>query len=169
MTVNRVPCSLGVERCDPRGVAEHTHCVARHSEKGAQKLAESIGVGYDWFTKVTSDSGKAVSPAWLMLALAINTGRTEHIEALAHEAGLVCYQLPKGHTSTDRQTADVLREFGEWLAVMSTRISDGAVDEDDITAIDKEWRDAVNVGEALMSTLRARVQRSRPQIVGGAR
>lgn len=169
MTVNRSSCTLGTERCEPRSVAEHTHCVARHSEKAAQKLAENIGCGYDWFTKATSDAGKAITPSWLMLALAINTGRTEHIEALAHEAGLICYPMPKGHTSTDRQTADVLREVGEWLTVLSTRIADGTVDDDDIAAIDKEWRDAVNVGSALMDTLRSRVQRPRPQAVGGAR
>jgi hypothetical protein len=166
MTVNRSACTLGIERCNPRNVAEHTHCVGRHSEKSAQRLAEGIGVGYDWFTKATSDSGKASAPAWLMLALAINTGRTEHIEALAHEAGLICYRVPKGETPTEKQTADVLREFGEWLTVLSTRMSDGNICDDDIAAIETEWRQHLNVGAALMDSLKARVSRPRPQIVG---
>lgn len=169
MTVTRKPCSLGIERCHPRNLAEHIHCVARHSETPAKELAERIGVPYDWFVKRTSDSGRAEAPTWLMVALAIHTGRTDHIEAEAHSADLVCYRMPKGNTPTDRQTADVLREIGEWLTVLSTRIADGSVCEDDIAAIDKEWREAVNVGSALMDTLRSRVERPRPQIVGGMR
>lgn len=165
MTVTRKPCSLGIERCNPRNLAEHIHCVARHSEIPAKELAERIGIPYDWFVKRTSDSGRAEAPTWLMVALAIHTGRTDHIEAEAHSADLVCYRMPKGNTPTDRQTADVLREIGEWLTVLSTRIADGTVCEDDIAAIDKEWRDAVNVGSALMDTLRARVERPRPQAV----
>ena|SRR5688572_29674358 len=101
-----------------------------------------------------------------MLALAINTGRTEHIEALAHEAGLICYRVPKGETPTEKQTADVLREFGEWLTVLSTRMSDGNICDDDIAAIETEWRQHLNVGAALMDSLKARVSRPRPQIVG---
>jgi hypothetical protein len=169
MTVTRKPCSLGIERCSPRNLAEQIHCVARHSDISAKELAERIGVPYDWFVKRTSDSGRAEAPTWLMVALAIHTGRTDHIQAEAHSAGLVCYEVPKGTTPTDKQTADVLREFGEWLTVMATRIGDGIVSEDDIVAIAKEWHEHLNVGSALMDTLKARVERPRPQIVGGAR
>lgn len=169
MTANRSSCNLGVERCQPRNLAERIHCVARHSHVPAKELADRIGVPYDWFVKRTSDSGRADSPSWLMVALAIHTGRTEHIEAEAHSADLICYRMPKGATVTEKQTADVLKEFGEWLAVLGARLADGDVNEDDVAAIDKEWREHINVGAALMDTLKARVQRPRPQAVGGQR
>lgn len=166
MTVTRKPCSLGIERCHPRNVAEHIHCVARHSDIPAKELAERIGVPYDWFVKRTSDSGRAEAPTWLMVALAIHTGRTEHIEAGAHSADLICYRMPRGTTPTEMQTADVLKEFGEWLTVLGSRLADGDVSDDDMAAIEKEWHEHLNVGAALMDTLKARVQRPRPQIVG---
>jgi hypothetical protein len=168
MTVNRSSCTLGTERCEPRSVAEHTHCVARHSDKAAQKLAENIGVGYDWFTKATSDSGKAVAPTWLMLALSINTGRTEHIEALAHEAGLVCYRMPAGKTSADLQTAEAIQEFGEFLTELARSLADRRVTQDEADRVKEEGRQAIARIAALIDHVQDIVseERTRPQAVG---
>lgn len=168
MTRNRSTCSLGTERCEPRNVAEHTHCVGRHSEKKAEELAKSIGVGYDWFTKATSDSGRPVAPAWLMLALAINTGRTEHIEALAHEAGLVCYRIPVGNTSADLHTADAIKDFGEFLGELAHSLADRRVTQDEADRVREEGRQAIARIAALIDVVQDTVsnERPRPQMVG---
>jgi hypothetical protein len=173
MTQNRVPCTLGVEKCSGRTLVDRIFCVARHSETPARTLAQNVGYDYERFTKRTSDSlPRAEAPTWLMLALAKHTGRTEHIEALASEAGLVCYRKPTGNSSTERKAADVLREVGEFLTALADRAGDGDdVSHEDVDVLMREWRDVVNVGSALVDSLKERVreERPRPQIVGGAR
>jgi hypothetical protein len=170
MTQNRVPCTLGVEKCSGRTLVERIFCVARHSKTPARDLAQNIGYDYERFTKRTSDSlPRAEAPTWLMLALAKHTGRTDHIETLAREADLICYRKPTGNSSTERKAADVLREVGEFLTALADRTGDrDGVTREDMDVLMREWRDVVNVGSALVDSLNEQVrdERPRPQIVG---
>ncbi len=90
-TQTRATCRLGHAKCQPTTLAQRVHCVARHSPLDAQTLAERIRCPYDWFIKVTADSNPCKAPAWLLLALAFHTGRTDHLAYLAHEVGLLTF------------------------------------------------------------------------------
>jgi hypothetical protein len=163
---NRVPCVGEREPCVPKNVAQYVHCVARHSDRKAEQLAEDVQRSYDWLIKRTTGAMPCDTPAWLMQALAKFTGRTDHIEALAREANLVCYPLPKGQGRSDRQLADLLREFGEFMTAFADRLSRAHASADDFAIAKKEWRDVVNTGEALMNSVEQIDVRPRPQMVG---
>jgi hypothetical protein len=169
MTANRAACTLGADKCAPRTLAEATHCVARHSTLPARELAARIGVGYDWFTKITDDSGpRAKAPAWLMLALAIHTGRTEHLRRQAADAGLVAYELPRGKSSGEMKLAQVMREVSEFAAKAAAALENGEIEANEDPELQREGHEAIeSIAQFLAwSTLSVKAARPRPQAVG---
>lgn len=164
MTQNRVPCSGGTERCEPVDVAQHVHCVARHSKATAEQLAKNLRVGRDWFIKKTAGANPCDTPAWLMQALARETGRTDHIEALANETELlVCYRLDKSATRSDAQLADLLREFGESVSAFGDLLAKCRRSPELFEKARREWREVVNTGEALMARMAEEEAEARPR------
>lgn len=111
MTHTRATCTLGHTKCRPENLAQHVHCVARHSHLDARALAERIGCGYDWFIKVTADGGRAAAPAWLCLTLAVLTGRTDHLAYQAHEAGLLTFHPSIGPAGRSPALSPLVRTF----------------------------------------------------------
>lgn len=168
MTQNRQPCSGGIERCEPIDVAQHVHCVARHSNATAEQLAKNLRVGRDWFVKKTAGANPCDAPTWLMQALARETGRTDHIEALANETGLLaCYRLDRVAARTDLQLSDLLREFGESMTAIADLLAKSRRSPELSARARREWREVVNTGEALMCALddSHEEERPRPQAV----
>lgn len=132
MTQTRATCTLGHTKCTPANLAQHIHCVARHSALDARALAERIGVSYDWFIKVTSDGGRAVAPAWLCLSLAVLTGRTDHLAYQAHEAGLLTFHPAIGPASTPA-LSPLVRQFARVVEQHEEMYADGVSDAEEAT------------------------------------
>jgi hypothetical protein len=131
-TQNRAACRLGYPKCDPANLAERVHCVARHSAIDAHAISERLGCSYDWFIKVTADGGRAAAPAWLLLALAVVTGRTDHLAYLAHEAGLLTFSpaIGPGHTPA---LSPLVRQFARVVEQHEQMYADGVSDRDEAT------------------------------------
>lgn len=128
MTHTRATCMLGRDKCTPENAAQGIHCVSRHTPGlDARELCRRIGCSYDWFIKVTADGGRPIAPAWLLLALAANTGRTEHLATLAHDAGLLTYR-PSTAASLSGALGPVLRQFATVVEEFETMHADGRVD-----------------------------------------
>lgn len=134
MTQTRATCTLGHAKCTPANLAQHIHCVARHSQLDAHALAERIGCSYDWFIKVTSDGGRAAAPAWLCLTLAVLTGRTDHLAYQAHEAGLLTFHPSIGPAGRTPALSPLVRRFAAVVEEFEAMHADGQVTADEARA-----------------------------------
>jgi hypothetical protein len=157
MTVNRSVCTIGPEKCSPRTLAETIHCVARHSDLPAREVAARIGVTYAWFVKVTEDSlPRAKAPSWLMHALAVHTGRTEHLERQARDAGLVVYRIPDADVAHGALMAATVKEFGELLQAFATRSANG-IDDAEFVEVEREGQEAISAIAKWLDSMRPSV------------
>src|SRR5690606_2169469 len=86
-----------------------------------------------WFIKATADSGRCAAPGWLLLALAVTTGRVDHLRYLAHEAGLLTYLAPLGPSASRAALSPVLRRFTAMVEEWEGMHADGVVSEAEAT------------------------------------
>lgn len=129
-TQTRAVCRLGRHQCQPTSLAQAVHCVARHSHVDAAAIAERARVGYDWFIKVTADTNPAKAPTWLLLSLAVITGRTDHLAYLSHEAGLITFLPPIGRRS-GAALLPFVRSFTKVVEEHEQMYADGQADADE--------------------------------------
>lgn len=132
MTQNTLPCALGRNRCTPKNLTEAVHCVARHSGVDAHQLADTLGCDYATFIRWTEPNGLCQMPGRKFGALAIATGRFDHLTWVAADAGLVVARRIAGNGGADRvkELLDIAEQTGR-LAAADRDASVGGWTEDE--------------------------------------
>lgn len=132
MTHTRTDCTMSRSKCQPHTLAQAIHCDARHAEIDSRSVVERLGVGLDWYYKVTADTGRALAPAWLLLGVASVTRRTSAIAYLAREAGLITFSPDFAPGSVlSRALSPMARSFARFCEAFEAAHEDGiyTVDE----------------------------------------
>ena len=164
---NRKGCVLGTRRCEPKNLAEVTHCVTRHGRLSFQDLCAAVGKRSDAMARMTDGLTEDLT---LRLAIAISELQrdTRILEEACRRAGGVFVPLDtRDVTDLDLHQAlmRVVSELGEDSSLLAKALADGGISSEKADALDAGIDDTIQAALQLKASIRAMVRPVVPQIV----
>lgn len=125
---------------------------------GAVSLAPRIGKAHG--TLSGEVAGRPGYKLGLDDAVAISqlSGDLRILNAFAAELGCMVLHVPDYTATGDdvmQRVGAAAKEFGEFLAEVTTDAADGEISANEIKRIEKEWGDLLAVGQGMLTRLRA--------------
>ncbi len=172
MTKSRKQCQSG-DVCEPRSLAEAIYCMVHHSGVDVAEIAKLLCTRTGYLLDAANPDRDEVQFQARMLAPAMTHFKNlTPLHFLCREMNGVFVAFPEVsavHDDVYRGMCDAIEEVGQSSSAVKKALADDVVEEEEADASDKEIDEAVAALLRVKAAVRAKVQRQRPQIVGGAR
>jgi hypothetical protein len=172
MTKSRKQCEAG-DLCEPRTLAEAIYCMVHHSGVDVAEVAKLLCKRTGYLLDAANPDREEVQFQAALLAPAMTHFKNVNpLKFLCREMNGVFVQLPDvtpEHDDIYRGMCDAIEEVGQSSSAVKKALTDNIVTEEEADAADQEIDEAVAALLRVKASVRNKVERPRPQIVGGAR
>jgi hypothetical protein len=170
MTKSRKQCQSG-DVCEPRSLAEAVYCMVHHSGVDVAEVAKLLCVRTGYLLDAANPDRDEVQFQARMLAPAMTHFKNvKPLQFLCREMNGVFVAFPEVSSTHDdvyRGMCDAIEEVGQSSSAVKKALTDNDVTDEEADAADTEIDEAVAALLRVKASVRAKVQRPRPQIVGG--
>jgi hypothetical protein len=172
MTKSRKQCESG-DVCEPRALAEAIYCMVHHSGVDVAEIAKLLCTRTGYLLDAANpDRDEVQFQARMLVPAMTHFKNLTPLHFLCREMNGVFVAFPEvsiAHDDVYRGLCDAIEEMGQSSSAVKKALLDDLVDESEADVVDREVDEAVAALLRVKAAVRAKVQRPRPQIVGGAR